>query len=132
MKVKNWFMIKNFDANERIAIATAGDPVIERETEKAALLKWNTDFGSIKRWIPKSCIEEDAVTDDTEAVENSIMVNYKNEEKALYEMFTGKRGAKVKKIGGRKMFTICSDYPTYGAVYLDNGKAVDIHKLQLV
>lgn len=55
MTVKTWFLNKNFDASERIAISTT-EPTIERETEKAMLLKWNSEFGIIKSWVPKSCI----------------------------------------------------------------------------
>ena len=59
MTVKNWFMNKNFTSGERLAISTADAPEIKRETEKAALLEWKTDFGTITRWVPKSCIMSD-------------------------------------------------------------------------
>lgn len=71
MTVKNWFLTKNFNANERIAISET-EPTVERETEKAMLLKWNTEYGIITSWIPKSCIV------DTPAV------------KKVYEDLTGR------------------------------------------
>ncbi len=64
MKVKNWFMNKNFDEAERIAISASPDPIVEKETEKAVLLKWNTEYGIIKSWIPKSCLCEEADNSD--------------------------------------------------------------------
>ena len=60
MKIKQWFLEKEFTQNERYVIE-CGTASIERETEKAYLLKWNSDYGYITRWVPKSCIctEED-------------------------------------------------------------------------
>ena len=59
-RVKNWFMVKNFTSSERVAIMSSDEMIIEKETEKAVLGKWNTKFGSITKWIPKSCLEIDA------------------------------------------------------------------------
>lgn len=55
MKIKEWFVEKNFTQNERYVIQ-CGEVSIEKETEKAYFLKWNSDYGFIKRWVPKSCI----------------------------------------------------------------------------
>lgn len=55
MIIKDWFLRKNFSQNERYAIQCADEMKIERETEKAILVKWNTEWGFIKRWVPKSC-----------------------------------------------------------------------------
>lgn len=57
MTIKKWFMEKEFSASERYAIETGDEPAVARETEKAVLLKWDTDFGTISHWVPKSCIE---------------------------------------------------------------------------
>lgn len=57
MSIKKWFAEKNFSKNELYAISTADEPVVKRETEKAVLIAWTTDFGKIEKWIPKSCIE---------------------------------------------------------------------------
>lgn len=58
MKIKSWFVNKNFSSDERIAIGTSDGFTIERETEKAFLFKWQTKYGSISKWIPKSCCAE--------------------------------------------------------------------------
>lgn len=56
IRVKSWFMQKNFTQNERYAIDCARSSSVQKETEKAVLVKWSTKFGSIDRWIPKSCL----------------------------------------------------------------------------
>lgn len=56
VRVKSWFMNKNFTQNERYAISCSDDPTVTRETEKAVLLKWVSKFGTITRWVPKSCL----------------------------------------------------------------------------
>jgi hypothetical protein len=67
MEVKTWFLNKEFTSSQRIAISTAEAPTVQRETEKAVLLQWNTEFGVITHWVPKSCI----VTDEQIAAENT-------------------------------------------------------------
>lgn len=57
MTVKKWFLNKEFTSSERYAIATADGFTVSRETEKAILAKWSTEFGVITHWVPKSCIE---------------------------------------------------------------------------
>lgn len=128
MTIKTWFLNKNFDANERIAIAGV-EPTVERETEKAKLLKWNTEYGVITNWVPKSCIEENAEPNDKVA---EMLKALQEREAKREEAFNNARGKKVKKIGGRKIFTINCDFVSYGKVWLDNGKKVDIHELELV
>jgi len=51
--IPQWFIEQNFTGEERYAITTC-ESVIEKETEKANLLVWNTKFGRISKWIPKS------------------------------------------------------------------------------
>lgn len=53
--IKAWFVKKEFSQSERYAMETSSAD-IERETEKAYLLKWNTKFGILKKWVPKSCV----------------------------------------------------------------------------
>lgn len=53
MNIKSWFLIKNLSANQRYAYEI-GDKKIERETEKAALIKVTSEFGSFSFWCPKS------------------------------------------------------------------------------
>lgn len=54
--IKGWFMTKNFDPSERLAIVGV-TPELRRETEKAVQLCWDTEYGKIVRWVPKSCFE---------------------------------------------------------------------------
>lgn len=56
MKIKECFLEKEFTQNERYAISVAYNQIIERETEKAYLIKWDTKFGIVTRWVPKSCV----------------------------------------------------------------------------
>ena len=55
MIIKEWFLYSNFNQSERYAISIS-DISIKKETEKAYLLYFENDFGTLKRWIPKSCI----------------------------------------------------------------------------
>ena len=66
MTIKNWFVEKNFSSQELLAI-TGCEPSVERETDKALLLSWDTDYGKISRWVPKSCIltEADLASENT-------------------------------------------------------------------
>lgn len=54
--VKSWFLNKNYSQNERYAISTANRTFIEKETEKAVFVKFDTDHGTIKGWFPKSVV----------------------------------------------------------------------------
>ena len=56
MAIKSWFLNKEFTQVERYAISTADDPSVVRENEKAFLLKWKTEVGTIQHWVPKSVI----------------------------------------------------------------------------
>lgn len=53
--LKSWFLHKEFTQGEQCAINCCDGCYIDRETEKAYLLRWNTEFGVIKHWVPKSC-----------------------------------------------------------------------------
>ncbi len=70
MKIKSWFLYNEFTENERYVVE-CGDVSIERETEKAYLLKWISDYGFITRWIPKSCIcsEEEIIAEENKKYE---------------------------------------------------------------
>lgn len=60
LEIKSWFVLKNFTSEERYA-ESVSDKEIVRETEKAVLIKFVSDFGIFTKWIPKSCLmtEED-------------------------------------------------------------------------
>ena len=85
MTVKKWFLEKAFTQNERYAIDTTEQVSIVRETEKAVLIKWVTDFGTIQRWVPKSCVESFDAPDAPEAVELQVGMDVVN---GLGERFT--------------------------------------------
>ena len=55
MIIKNWFLNNNFSDNERYLISVSTTN-IEKETEKAILVNFKSDFGSFTSWIPKSVI----------------------------------------------------------------------------
>ncbi len=59
MEIKNWFISKNFNQQQRQAIENGYELEILKETEKAYQMKIVTDFGNIFSWIPKSVIVED-------------------------------------------------------------------------
>lgn len=57
--VKSWLLSKNLSANQIYAynMAMIDDDVrIERETEKAVLVKVSSEWGSFSFWSPKSCL----------------------------------------------------------------------------
>lgn len=55
LKVKQWFIDKNFTPDERY-IASVSDLLIVKETEKAVLIQFYSDFGKFNKWVPKSCL----------------------------------------------------------------------------
>lgn len=59
MGIANWFLNKNFTQNERYAInlsLIAEEFVVKKETEKAKLIAFKSDYGTITSWIPKSVL----------------------------------------------------------------------------
>ena len=59
LAVQKWFLQKQYSSSEVNAIFSSDYPTIEKESEKAYLLKFDTDFGIVKGWFPKSvCFEE--------------------------------------------------------------------------
>lgn len=67
MRIKNWFMEQEFTRDERYAISVTDQYEVLKESEKAIQVRWNTEFGKITRWIPKSVIIEDIAPAETEA-----------------------------------------------------------------
>lgn len=92
MKIKEWFLYKEFDQNERL-VMQYDEMTIERETEKAYLLKWNSDFGYFTKWVPKSCIcTAEEIETECKRIEKAfdyydMLVNYAKE--------NGVKGARV-------------------------------------
>lgn len=57
MIIKDWYLESDFNSNERYAIEkNEVKPEIKQETEKAVLVVWNTEYGAITKWVPKSAI----------------------------------------------------------------------------
>lgn len=52
-----WLMEKNLDQAEMQGAMLAYNMYAKRETEKAALIVFETDFGNITMWSPKSVIK---------------------------------------------------------------------------
>lgn len=76
----SWYIIKNFTQEERYAITTI-EPEVEKETEKAKLVTWNTEFGIIKKWVPKSIINN-TYKNNKKVICKAV---YKNEEVGIIE-----------------------------------------------
>lgn len=54
--VKEWFLRKNFTFDEAYIIGISYKSVVEKETLKAALVRFTSELGSKTFWIPKSCL----------------------------------------------------------------------------
>lgn len=59
--IPDWFLDKNLTQNERYAISTARSTNIASETEKAIRVEWNTEYGTIRRWVPKSLLSDERI-----------------------------------------------------------------------
>lgn len=55
MNIPNWFLVKNLSEHQRCAYSV-GNSKIEKETEKAVLIKVESDFGKFTFWCPKSIL----------------------------------------------------------------------------
>lgn len=76
MTVAKWFLNKNYNMDDVYAMSTT-DPKIERETEKAYLLVFKTDFGTIKGWFPKSVCTEEVITAPAENEKADVEIGEK-------------------------------------------------------
>lgn len=54
LDVKSWFMSKNF-SNDEIFIAGCSEKSIVKSTEKALYVEFDSDYGRIYKWVPKTC-----------------------------------------------------------------------------
>lgn len=85
MRIKEWFLSKNFNDNERYVISVS-DITIEKESEKAVYIKFESNFGIIKRWIPKSCIMTDEEVKEELRIKTERFNNYQNRYSSLIEL----------------------------------------------
>lgn len=56
LEIKQWFVNKNFFGEEARIADYSYDRQIERETAKAVLIKFVSDYGTMTKWVPKSCL----------------------------------------------------------------------------
>lgn len=54
--VARWFLAKKYTSDQIYAINTAHTVIVENATEKALLLVFKTDYGTIKGWFPKAVV----------------------------------------------------------------------------
>ncbi|MCQ2076373.1 MAG: hypothetical protein MJZ20_04965 [Bacteroidaceae bacterium] len=55
--VPEWLLYENLDIQERCAVDGAYRMYAKRETEKAVLIEFDTEFGYITMWAPKSVVK---------------------------------------------------------------------------
>lgn len=56
--IPEWIIEKNLDDNQIYAVRAEGeDAKLVRETEKAILVEWATEFGKVSMWCPKSVLK---------------------------------------------------------------------------
>lgn len=56
--IPEWIIEKNLDENQIYAVHAEGeDAKLVRETEKAILVEWATEFGKVSMWCPKSVLK---------------------------------------------------------------------------
>ena len=83
--IPDWIIRKNLTSNEIWAIEAEGeDAELIRETEKAVLVAWFTEYGKVTMWCPKSVLkdfaevkaeadaETDRMTSKMEAYDNLV------------------------------------------------------------
>lgn len=97
MRIKDWFLNKNFTSNERFVINCADELVVTRKTEKAVFIEAVSDYGKLKFWVPKSCIMTD------EEVEKEINERNKKMEAGLDRLQKLVAWAKEKGVKGVRM-----------------------------
>ena len=72
--VPAWIVEKNLDQDRFYAVRAEGvNPSLARETEKAVLLEWDTEFGKVSMWCPKSILksEEQVKAEEQADIERS-------------------------------------------------------------
>lgn len=103
MQIKNWFLNKNFNQNERYYIEMAmygNELLVIGETEKAYRFAARTDYGTFKFWCPKSCI---MTAEEIEAEREKAAAEAKAQEEKFGKYEQLKQFAKSKgiKLSGR-------------------------------
>lgn len=110
--IPDWFLIKNLTQNERYAYAV-GEKSIERETEKAVLIKVDSEWGTFKFWCPKSIVNGTYVDKFAEERQTKFEEGSKRYEEALN--FAKENGLKVR--NKMKLKTILNMIKNAGLVF---------------
>lgn len=91
--VKEWFLNKALNNNERFAFRVGDGAFIARETEKAVLVKNMTDWGMVSFWCPKSCLlTKEDIEREEKAFENGLKYN---ESLVEYAKNNGVKGVRI-------------------------------------
>lgn len=108
--VKDWFIRKNFTQDERYVISVADSVTVAKETEKAVYICYDSKFGKLFKWVPKSCL----MTAEDIAAEQA---RFENGCKAYDKMiaFAKENGVKVR--SGMKKATILQKIREAGLEY---------------
>lgn len=110
MQIKNWFLNKNFNQNERYYIELAmygNELLVIGETEKAYKFAAHTDLGTFTFWCPKSCI----MTAEEIEVEREKAAAAQEDRFAKYEQLKQFAKSKGIKLTGRmKKSTLLSKF----------------------
>lgn len=60
--IPEWFLQKSFNSNELYGVRSADTTYVSKETEKAFLANWNGEYGTVRTWVPKSLVSDEAIT----------------------------------------------------------------------
>lgn len=63
--VPKWFVNKNLSSQEAYVANTSGEWSLRKETEKAVLMRADSDYGHIDIWAPKSVMNQHAAQNST-------------------------------------------------------------------
>lgn len=69
----DWWLDKKLSWSERAAVNTSGGASVKRETEKAVLFSYDTDYGEVTVWTPKSILNYTVEDAQKEAYRKSSM-----------------------------------------------------------
>lgn len=74
--IPEWIINKSLDSNQIYAIRAEGESAdLIRETEKAVLVSWWTEFGTVQMWCPKSVLTDE---DEEQEKAEAYWTNFEN------------------------------------------------------
>ena len=59
--IPEWYLSKKLDSNQLYATRVADDAWVAKETEKAFLVNWSTEYGKVSAWVPKSLVSDENI-----------------------------------------------------------------------